>query len=363
MAAIGIVCSPPGPAHAADPAYGPASRLCAVTDPRISESSGLAVDRSRLFTVNDGGTSLEVYVLDQSCRVTAVLGAGLDPYDVEDLARAADGTLGLADIGDNTRSRRTVALEALREDGQAVLFRFSYPDGAHDAEALLLDRSGRPFLVTKEPSGRAGVYTPDGAPSAERTTALRRVAEVALSPTGTPGGPVGTLGQVLVTGGAVSEDGTLLALRTYTDAYVYAVSDGDVVAALGGRPLRVPLPATAQGEAIAFDGAGADLLVTTEGSPFPVTVIPALGAPVASPASPASPVSAASPASPASPASEPAAPPASQSAAQPATQPASTSVPTPSSDGPSEIPWPYRRPPRRMRILVGSAVLVLAWCA
>jgi len=320
VAAIGIACSPPGPAQAADLAYGSASRLCAVTDPRISESSGLAVDRSRLFTVNDGGTSLEVYVLDRSCRVTAVLRAGLDPYDVEDLARAADGTLWLADIGDNTRSRKTVALEALREDGQAVLFRFSYPDGPHDAEALLLDRSGRPFLVTKEPSGRAGVYTPDGAPSAERTTALRRVAEVALSPTGTPGGPVGTLGQVLVTGGAVSDDGTQLALRTYTDAYVYAVPDGDVVAALAGRPVRVPLPAAPQGEAIVFDGAGADLLVTTEGSPFPVTAIPALGAPASSSGSSSASSSGSQPGSQAG----------SQPGSQAGSQPASTSVSSPS---------------------------------
>jgi phage-related protein len=29
----------------------------------------------------------------------------------------------------------------------------------------------------------------------------------------------------------------------------------------------------------------------------------------------------------------------------------------------SETPWPYRRPPRRMRILLGPAVLVPAWCA
>jgi hypothetical protein len=28
-----------------------------------------------------------------------------------------------------------------------------------------------------------------------------------------------------------------------------------------------------------------------------------------------------------------------------------------------ETPWPYRRPPRRMRIRAGPAVLVTAWCA
>lgn len=279
VAAVVIGCSLPGPAHAADPAYGPPAVLCTVSDPRLAEVSGLAVDGERLLMVNDGGSALEVYVLevdDRSCRVTSVIGAATDPYDVEDLARAVDGTLWLADTGDNDRDRDTVALHALREDGQSVLFRFSYPDGPHDAEALMVDASGRPFVLTKEPLGRAGIYTPAAAPSPSATTALERVGELRLSPTGTPGGPFGEVGQVLITGAALSPDGTLAVVRTYTDAYVYAVSDGDVLTALGGEPVRVALPPSPQGEAVAFGANGRDLVVTSEGTPFDVTVIPAV---------------------------------------------------------------------------------------
>lgn len=273
-----IGCSLPAPAHAADPAYGPPSALCTVTDPRLAEVSGLAVDGDRLLMVNDGGEELEVYVLDRgpdrSCRVTSVITSPVDPYDVEDLARAPDGTLWLADTGDNARNRDTVALHALREDGQSVLFRFTYPDGPHDAEALLLDGSGRPFILTKEPLGRAGIYTPSAAPSPFASTPLSRVGDLEFTPTGTPGGPLGEIGQVLVTGAALSPDGALAVVRTYTDAYVYAVSDGDVLAALAGEPVRVALPAAPQGEAIAFGANGRDLLVTSEGSPFEVTLLP-----------------------------------------------------------------------------------------
>ena len=77
--------------------------------------------------------------------------AGIDPYDVEDLARARDGTFWLADIGDNGLNRSTIAVERLRPDGSATLFRLTYPDGPHDAEALLLTPSGQLFIATKEP--------------------------------------------------------------------------------------------------------------------------------------------------------------------------------------------------------------------
>lgn len=263
------------PADAA-PADVPAYAACQVSDERLVEVSGLAVDGSRMFMVNDGGTSLQVFVLDAACRVSAVLQAPTDPFDVEDLARAADGTLWLADIGDNTGVRETVALHALREDGTAALYRLTYPDGAHDAEALLLDLGGQPYLVTKDLLGRSGVYTPTGPLSVQRPTPMHRVAEVDLHPTGSPGGPVGALGQLLVTGAAVSPDGRLAVLRTYTDAYLYAVPDGDLLAALAGAPERITLPVAPQGEAIAFSANGRDLLLAGEGLPFDVTVVPAV---------------------------------------------------------------------------------------
>jgi hypothetical protein len=274
----------PTPAAAGDEQSAPRT-LCTIRDSRIAESSGLAAAGSSLYTVNDGGSRLRVFVLDRTCRVRRTIEAPLDPYDVEDLARTPDGTLWLADTGDNSLARSTVALERIRPDGTATLFRLTYPDGPHDAEALLVDRSGRPYIVTKEPLS-SGVYTPDGPLSAQRPTALRKVRTLTLGPTGTAGGPVGTASQVLVTGGAVSADGRLLVLRTYTDAYVWSAPDGDLEAALRSQSLRrLPLPATEQGEGIAVSPDGRSLLTSTEGLPGPVHEVP-LGdaAPPAAPA-------------------------------------------------------------------------------
>jgi hypothetical protein len=286
---LGLAACPPAysslPARPAGLVASPNGVLCTISDRRISESSGLVAAGDSLYTVNDGGDRLRVFVLDSGCRVRRVIEHPINPYDVEDLARSGDGTLWLADIGDNDAARHTVAVELLTESGDATLFRFSYPDGPHDAEALLLDRRGRPYLVTKEPLG-ARVYTPARTPVPDRPTPLRSVGTLSFRPTGTAGGPVGAASQVLVTGGAVAADGTRVVLRTYTDAYLWRVPDGDVAAALrSGRPHRIPLPAATQGEAVTFSADGHSLLTSSEGLPAPVHVVPLDGADLPAPSS------------------------------------------------------------------------------
>ena len=103
---------------------------------------------------------------------------------------------------------------------------------------------------------------------------MSKVAAVNLTFTGTAGGPVGQAGQLLVTGGAVAADGSALALRTYTDAYVWPLVGSDVPAALAAAPVRIALPDSPQGEAISFAADNRTLLVASEGVPSDVTVVP-----------------------------------------------------------------------------------------
>lgn len=257
-AVLMLLLGSPGPASAATEA------LCRVGDERLPELSGLAADGRRLYAVNDGGSSLEIFVLGRNCAVRRVISAPIDPYDIEDMALAPDGTFWLADTGDNGRRRDTIAVLKVSPTGRAVLYRLTYPDGRHDAEALLLDRAGVPHVVTKNVFGRSGVYRPARALSAPGPTPLKLVGKVVIADTETPGEPVGGAGSLLVTGGAVNADGTVIALRTYTDAYLYPVSDGNLATALGAEPVRVPLPGEGQGEAVAFEPDGT-LLSASEG--------------------------------------------------------------------------------------------------
>jgi hypothetical protein len=274
-----VLPAAPAAAEGTDAApYGTATTRCEITDPRLPELSGLATAGDTMLAMNDGGDRAEVYLLDGTCAVVDVRAADVDPYDPEDLALGADGTIWLADTGDNNQARETVALIGLRPDGSSTLTRLTYPDGPHDAEALLLAPDGTPYVVTKEVLGASSVYRPDAPLTDGATVPMSHVLSLGFTLTGTPGGPVGRAGQLLVTGGAVSADGQRIALRTYTDAYVWPLSGSDVAGALAGRPVRVPLPDAPQGEAIAFAANDRDLLVSGEGLPTAVTVVPAGGA-------------------------------------------------------------------------------------
>lgn len=247
----------------------PVATVCTLDDPRLAEVSGLAWAADGLRAVADSGNPSTVRRLGTSspaCRVAGSQDVPVDGRDVEDLARAADGTLWLADTGDNDLARSTVAVLRLPPAGGELVTRLAYPDGPHDAEALLLGTDGRPVIVTKQLGGRSGLYAP-AAPLPRAAGAdpvpLQRVGEVVLPPSTTVGGPVGSFGSGLVTGAAVSPDGRVAALRTYTDAWLYPVTPGPagvgadaLVTALAGPAVRVPLPGEPQGEGVALDAEG-----------------------------------------------------------------------------------------------------------
>ena len=132
-----------------------------MTDPALAEISGLVDLGERMLVMNDGGD--RVSVIGARRRVPGAWRRGpptSTPTTPRTWRSAADGTLWLADAGDNTASRATVALIALRARRLRRLHRLSYPDGAHDSEALLLAPDGTPYLVTKEVLGSSGVYRP-----------------------------------------------------------------------------------------------------------------------------------------------------------------------------------------------------------
>ncbi len=264
----------PAQAAAAQPAE-PAkpANQCTMKDPRLAELSGLVADKNRWYAINDGGEKSIVYVLRKNCTVERQIVGATDPFDVEDLGRAPDGTFLLGDGGDNNLERTTAALIALTPQGKSTLYRLKYPDGKHDAEALLVGYNGAPYFVTKSALGIAGVYSPVAQLKSPGPTAMKKVATIKLTPTDTPGGPVpAKVGSVTITGGAVSADGKVVALRTYTDAYLYAAPDRDVTKALAGKPVRVPLPNEAQGEAIAFEPDGS-LLSASEKTGQPIRLV------------------------------------------------------------------------------------------
>ncbi|MBT8224091.1 MAG: hypothetical protein HKP61_05005, partial [Dactylosporangium sp.] len=244
----------PAPAAAGTP-------LCTVSDRRMRELSGLVTVDSGYVAINDSNgdrSAIRVFFLDDRCRLTKSVGYPTAARDPEDLATAPDGGLWVADIGDNFNAkthRTTVAVWRLSPGGSTpVIHRLVYPDGHHDAEALLIDGDGLPLLITKEILGSARIYKPSRALAAGTAAGVPLVLVGRFTPqrTGTPN-PFGATGRLAVTGAATAPDRRRVLLRTYADAYEFDVPDGDVVAALtGGTPRVTPLPDEPQGEAITY---------------------------------------------------------------------------------------------------------------
>lgn len=250
----------------------------------VDESSGLTASLRQpgaLWTLNDSGDGPFLYATDFAGSDLGTFRVpGASNVDWEDIASGwlPDGTpvLYIADTGDNLRSRTSTVVycvpePALASTDQGVVLDtdpatalvFAYPDGPHDVEALLVGpTSGEIFLVAKD--GRESpVYRLPADAFGGPPVVAERVGELQLP------GLIPPFDQP--SGGAVSPDGSRVAVRTLLAASLWDVPAGSSLAdALAGPAVTVPLPTLLQGESIAFDPAGDAFLSTAEGAPAPL---------------------------------------------------------------------------------------------
>jgi hypothetical protein len=270
---------------------GDAHMLFRFADPRITEASGIAhgmVSPSVFYVQNDSGHSNELFAVNgrTGATVATITVRGARNVDWEDVAvaPAADGTpsIWVADIGDNDAVRRTVQIYRLAEPLLSLETRnqrlqlpvqqkwlLRYPTGPVDAESLAVALDGTAYVITKS-IGSGTVYQVPRFPHPGRIQPLRELftQDIHLR-------SIGNLPRLarhlLFTGAALSSDGTLFALRTYAEAWVWRLGPDGLSGRLGA-PVVVPLPAQEQGEGVAI--AGNHLVVDSEGAHAPVYAVP-----------------------------------------------------------------------------------------
>jgi hypothetical protein len=227
-----------------------------IDDTRISESSGLAVDPAGnlYWTVNDSGDRGVAYGIGLDGTVQGTLNFRAQPEDVEAVAMHED-RLYIADIGDNSRQREFIRIYRFtnpRANGLTVTYQaydFRYPDGQHNAETLLVDDSGRLFIVTK---GRnAAIYQAPAKPNREDVNELE---EVGSAPSN-------------VTDGTFLPGGDRIALLTYNSVEVIDATSYEVMAS-------TPIPDQPQAESLTISLDQESLLVGSEGKKSKVYAIP-----------------------------------------------------------------------------------------
>ena len=270
--------------------YGPATQLAVLKDKSIKESSGIAASRNHpglYWTHNDSGDGPFIYAFDNrgnSRGVWRVTGASAQ--DWEDIAagpgpRAGTNYLYIGDIGDNNGRRNEVIVYRVLEPTigkieppkgkttatePAEEIRLRYPDGSHNAEALLIHpKTGNLYIATKVPFGYSGIYEAQAPLTAGQPITLQRRGNLALP----------SLIGAIITGGAISPDGRRVAFCDYLQGYEIVLADDRAAfnTIWSQRIVSIDLGKREQGEAITYRLDGKALLMTSEGSPMPLTQV------------------------------------------------------------------------------------------
>jgi hypothetical protein len=174
LIAVAVACVGASPTSAA--AQEGSSASCRpsgplVRMPGLAEASGLALSRrvpGRLWAHNDSGDAV-LFALDDKGKVAAqvrVTGAKVEDWEAIAVGPCGSAScLYIGDIGDNEASRSRITVYRVPEPDAksttaavADVLHATYPDGRHDAEALLIDAGGRLHVVTKGEAGPIGVY-------------------------------------------------------------------------------------------------------------------------------------------------------------------------------------------------------------
>jgi hypothetical protein len=238
-----------------------------VADPSANELSGLVRSRSQpdlLWSHDDSGAGPILYGLRADGRVAAKpTVTGAQAVDWEDIATGPGPLLYIGDIGDNDRTRASIDVYRVREPrvgegatAPAERLRLHYPDGPHDAETLLVDPLRGDLVVVTKVVGSASAYRTSARLPAGSETTLGQARPVA--------------GVSFATGGDVSADGRVVAIRGYGSVAVWVRHGRErLTTTLRRAPCVSPtsLLAEGQGEAIALDRHGRSFITVAEGAP------------------------------------------------------------------------------------------------
>lgn len=244
----------------------------------LAELSGLAASARHadlLWAHNDSGNPFQLFALskDGKLKATYSLGgvdaAALREMDLEDIAVGPCAPGGearciyLADTGDNFRRRKQVRLYRLPEpEGPSAealpveVLTFTYPDGPHDAESLIVEpHSGRLAVITKTGDSLGEVFVLEGLAPGTVVTA-RRLGELRA-----PGAVDHS-----TTAAALHPSGERLLLRTYTRLWELRRPRAASLEELLAKGLLVEVrgPSQAQSEALTFLPGGSSWLVGSE---------------------------------------------------------------------------------------------------
>lgn len=236
----------------------------AIGEVSLSETSGLAYSRKNpgmLWAHNDSGHPNNLFLLDAStgqviARYKIANTHNLDWEDIEVASGPVDGEsyIYLADTGDNNQQRPSYVIYRFPEpefqsshtgllievnNNMTEQLRFTYPDGSHDVEGIMVDPQTKDiFLVTK----RDVLSTLYVAPYTQSNTTSFSLVKV------------GTFSFREASAATVSLDGEKVLIKNRQDIFYWERQEDESFAHMLSRtPVKAPYIGEPQGEAICFD--------------------------------------------------------------------------------------------------------------
>ena len=247
----------------------------------LVEASGLAVSRFNptiVWSHNDSGHANRIYAVGNKGENYGVfLVQGASSRDWEDMCIGVgpvDGVnyIYVADIGDNSAQYNYIIVYRFPEpeitspqtDGLNYInsdvverMEFTYPDGARDAETLMIDPWTKDLYIVSKRNPQSLVYRAKYPQTVGGRTELEKLAQLPFN---------------WAVAGDISPDGKQIAIKDRYNIYYWTRNLGEsVVDALKKQPVRLPYIPEPQGESFAWTGDNNGYFTLSEknGPPIP----------------------------------------------------------------------------------------------
>ena len=241
----------------------------------IDEVSGIADSKLNpgfLWAQQDGGNQAELFLISYNGNVQKKMHIkSAQNRDWEDMALGAGPVAGvnyiyIAETGDNNASYTNYSIYRFEEpsittDTVSIFdkINFQYPDGAHDAEAILLDGNTKDIYIITKRDVKSKIYKLPYPQSTSSTSVAVEAGELSING---------------ITAAALSSDGTEILLKTYTDVYYWKRKNNEsIIAALKRDAITSGYVTEPQGEAICFKNDNTAFFTLSEKPFFATSVL------------------------------------------------------------------------------------------
>jgi hypothetical protein len=251
--------------------FNEAQDLGVIENKTIKEASGLVAsykNKGLLWAHNDSGDNNRIYSMDANGKGTHEFyleGANNRDWEAIGMATFPEGSyIYVGDIGDNNAAYADCIIYRVPEPEintstpktntlkNVQKISYKYPDGARDAEAILIDQGTKDIYIISKREDKKRLYRLPYPQSYTQTITAEFVQELTTFSTGSGQ-------QTYLTDGCVSVDNQEVILKSYFQIFHWRRATNETIPnALKRNPTIIPYGLEPQGEGVCFaqDGSG-----------------------------------------------------------------------------------------------------------